>query len=175
MTILEFVKKYTDANSEKIKDQMLRSRVKRTYCPIIEKRTILQIMLDNSIVTTDVGVKYIDMTTSRINYTMSLIALYTDLKVDSNDDGKGMINEDYDALIESGLVGKICEIIGESELREFASINADIIQNFQASQGSLEAMLARFLVVFSEKVGVAAGIVLENMDRIMPKLAEELK
>lgn len=179
MTVLEFIDKYNKANSDKVKEQMLRSHIKRTYCPVLEKRVILQIMLDNSISVTDAGVKYIDMNASRINYTMALIALYTDLVVDKDPDKTdkegnpaGMINEDYDALTEYGITAKICEAIGVDEIAEFSAVNADLIQNFNASEGSVQATLARYLVVFAEKMGVAAGVVLENMDRIMPKIAE---
>lgn len=182
MTVLEFIDKYTKANSEKAKEQMLRSHIKRTYCPILEKRTILQIMLDNSVVTTDTGVKYIDMTTSRINYTMALIALYTDLTIDkdpdrTDKDGKpiGRINECYDGLMESGLIGEICKIIGEIEITEFSAINSDIMQNFESSQGSTQALFSRLWAVTSQKIGVAMGVVMENIDRIMPRITEKLK
>ena len=170
MTILEFVEKYNNLNSDKAKEQMLKSHIKRTYCPIIEKRVVLGTMLDNSIKTTDRGVKYIDMTVSRINYTMALIALYTDLRIDQNEDKKGMIDECYDSLVQNNLIQKICVMIGENEITEFASINADIIHNFEASQGSLQAIVADYLFIFAEKVGVAAGVVLENMDNIMQKI-----
>lgn len=182
MTILEFIDKYNNTTSEKIKEEMLKKHIKRTYCPIIEKRTILQIMLNNSVSVTNTGVKYIDMNVSRINYTMALIALYTDLTVDkdpekTDKDGNpvGMINEDYDVLTEYGITAKICEIIGVNEIAEFSAVNSDLIQNFNMSEGSIQATISRYLVVFAEKMGVAAGIVLENMDRIMPKIAKELK
>lgn len=170
MTILEFAEKYNNLNSDKAKDQMLRSHIKRTYCPIVEKRFVLQTMLDKSINTTDVGVKYIDMTVSRINYTMALVALYTDLKIDQSENGQGLINECYDALTQNSIIQNICVILGEDEIREFAAINSDIRQNFESSHGSLQATLAGYLAVFAEKAGVAAGVVLENMDNIMQKI-----
>lgn len=182
MTILEFIDKYNKTTSEKIKEEMLKKHIKRTYCPILEKRTILQIMLDNSVSVTDTGVKYIDMTASRINYTMALIALYTDFSVDKDPDKTdkdgnpmGMINEDYDGLMESGLLIKICEEIGEQELTEFSAINTDLMRNFEASQSSTQALLSRMFAVVSERIGVAAGVVMENIDRIMPKIANGLK
>ena len=182
MTILEFIDKYNKTTPEKIKEEMLKKHIKRTYCPILEKRTILQIMLNNSISVADTGVKYIDMTASRINYTMALIALYTDLKVDkdvekTDKDGNPivMINEDYDSLTQYVITAKICEISGVDEIAEFSAINADLMQNFNSSEGSIQSTLARYLFLFAEKMGVAAGVVLENMDRIMPKIFESIK
>lgn len=146
MTIMEFCEKYKNMNSDKAKGQMVDSHIKRKYCPVIEKMTILQMMLDNSVRESENGIKYIDMMTSKINYTLAMVALYTDLTVDKKEvNGKevGANFEDYDALIETGLVGVICAAIGEEEMKEFSTVNSMLIGNFERSEGSLEAYVGR--------------------------------
>lgn len=146
MTIIEFCEKYKNMNSDKAKEQMVTAHVKRKYCPILEKRLILQMMIDNSVMTSDSGIKFIDMMTSKINYTLALIALYTDLIIDKKEvNGKevGENYECYDALIESNAIGAVCEEIGEAEIKEFSSVNATLIDNFERSEGSFEAYMGR--------------------------------
>ena len=79
MTVLEFVDKYSKLNSAKAKEEMVKSIVKRTYCPILEKRIVLENLLNNSVSTTEFGLKYVDMFVSKLNYTLSLIIIYTNL------------------------------------------------------------------------------------------------
>ena len=159
MTILEFVKKYNDLTSDKLKDAMLKSHIKRNYCPVIEKRTILQMMLDSSVVVSESGIKYIDMMTSRINYTVAMVVLYTDLTVDTDEEGKGMTFNIYDALVESGLISKICEFIGLEEVKEFSNVNSMLITNFEKSEGSLEAFCASALKKFVQVMGDAVELI----------------
>ena len=146
MTIIDFCKKYTDLNSEKAKEQMLRSHIKRTYCPVLEKRMMLQMMLDRAKATSDDGIRYIDMMVSKINYTLGMIVLYTDLTVDKKEiDGKevGANYECYDALISSGVLAPICGCIGENEMQELSNINSMLIDNFEKTEGSLCGFLSR--------------------------------
>ena len=152
MTIMEFCEKYKNMNSDKAREQIINSHIKRKYCPVIEKMTILQIMLDKAIATSDSGIRYINMMTSKINYTLAMIALYTDLNIDNDEDGKGRNFDDYDALVESGLVRVICAAIGEQEMQEFSNVNATLISNFERSEGSFEAYLGRTIEGIKQRV-----------------------
>jgi hypothetical protein len=148
-------------NSDKAREQMIQSHIKRKYCPVLEKRLILQMMLDNAVSISETGIKYIDMMTSKINYTLAMIALYTDLTVDKkNVDGKevGANFECYDALTESGLVGVICEIIGEYEIKELSSVNAMLVSNFEKSKGSFEAYLSGIIIDIKRSLGDISDI-----------------
>ena len=159
MTILEFVDKYNGLTSEQLRNGLIESHIKRKYCPVLEKKTILQMMLDGAVVISETGIQYIDMVTSRINYTMALVILYTDLSVDKDKDNKGRTYDSYDALVSSGIVTKLCEFIGIDEIKEFSSINTMLIENFDKSQGSLEAFCAsvvkKFVQTMSDVVELA--------------------
>jgi hypothetical protein len=139
-------------NSDKAREQMINSHIKRKYCPVIEKMTILQLMLEKAIATSDSGIRYINMMTSKINYTLAMIALYTDLKIDNDEDGKGRNLDDYDTLVESGVVGVICAAIGEQEMQEFSNVNAMLISNFERSEGSFEVYLGRAIEGIKQRV-----------------------
>ena len=138
MTILEFVEKYENMSSEKIKEEMVKGHVTRKYSPIVEKRIALQTLLESSIVD-----GYVDMVLSRINYTLSLPILYTDLDVDVSPSGASMRFEIYDAVMRSGLIGKICEEIGQAEIEELSTINSLLIQNYDNRETSTGAIIRK--------------------------------
>ena len=149
MTVLEFIDKYTKANSEKAKEQMLRSHIKRTYCPILEKKYVLSMFIDGCVID-----GYIDMIYSKINYTVALIKLYTDLDIDRNSEDKSMNVEIYDSLVQNCLVEKICELIGIEEVKELSGINALLIQDYNEKNTSLSSMI-RNLMKDVENVAIA--------------------
>lgn len=158
MTILEFVEKYDALTSDKLRNGFVESHIRRTYCPVLEKITILQMMLDGSIATSETGIKYINMMTSRINYTVALVVLYTDLTVDTDEKNIGRTYDCYDALVKSGLVAKICEAVGIDEVKEFSDVNSMLIANFEKSQGSLEAFCADALKKFVQTISDAVDL-----------------
>lgn len=158
MTILEFVEKYNALTSETLKNGLIETHIRRKYCPVLEKRTILQMMLDSAVMTSETGIQYIDMMTSRINYTVAMIVLYTDLTVDADKDNNGRTYESYDALVKSGLVAKFCEAIGIDEVKEFSDVNSMLIANFEKSKGSLEAFCANALKKFVQTIGDAVDL-----------------
>ena len=166
MTILEFVEKYKNMNSEKIKSDMLKHHVTRTYCPILQKRYVLNTMLNSSVVKKDNGFKYIDMMLSRINYTLVLVVLYTDLEMDRDEDGTARNFDAYDALVENNLVAKICEVVGEDEISELATINSTVIANFENSEGSLNQIISEAIYNASQKFGVITATALEYLDEM---------
>lgn len=166
MTVIEFCKKYAQLENEKEKLELLSSVIKRTYTPILEKRVILQKMLDQSIVEQENGVRYIDMLVSRINYTMALIILYTNLEIDSKD-GKGRTEDMYDSLIKNNIVSDICEYIGTQEMAELNSVNKSIIDTFYNQYGSTEAFVGNAIANIGQKIGVASGWVIQQIDEII--------
>ena len=149
MTVLEFIDKYNKANSDKVKEQMLRSHIKRTYCPVLEKKYVLSMFIDGCVID-----GYIDMVYSKINYTIALIKLYTDLDIDRDSEDKSMNVEIYDSLVQNCLVEKICEIIGIEEVKELSGINALLIQDYNEKNISLSSMI-RNLMKDVENVAIA--------------------
>lgn len=167
MTVLEFCEKYNNITSEKIKIEMIKGIIKRTYCPIQEKRLVLKAMLDSSIIEEAHG-KYIDLVSSRISYTISLIILYTTLKPDTSEDGnEAKIHEIYDELIKTDIVERICEQLGEKEVSEFSTINELIIQNFYNAYTSPYAVVGHFANKIGQRIGIGIGYALEQLDILM--------
>lgn len=165
MTVLEFCEEYSQAE-EKGKMDLLSLIIKRTYTPVLEKRVILQKMLDQSVVEQENGVRYIDMLVSRINYTMALIILYTNLEIDLKD-GKGRTEDMYDSLVKNNIVSDICEYIGTQEMAELNSVNKSIIDTFYNQYGSTEAFIGNAIANIGQKIGVASGWVIQQIDEII--------
>lgn len=140
MTVLEFIDKYNKANSDKVKEQMLRSHIKRTYSPVLEKKYVLSMFIDGCVVD-----GYIDMVYSKINYTIALIKLYTDLDIDRDSNDKPMNVEIYDSLISNNLVEKICECIGDNEIKELSSMNMLLIQDYNERNTSITSIIKEFI------------------------------
>ena len=166
MTVIEFCEKYAQLENEKEKLELLSSVIKRTYTPVLEKRVVLQKMLDRSIVEQENGVRYIDMLVSRINYTMALIILYTNLEIDSKD-GTGRTEDMYDSLVQYDIVSDICEYIGTKEMAELNSVNKSIIDTFYNQYGSTEAFIGNAIAAIGQKIGVASGWVIQQIDEII--------
>lgn len=177
MTILEFIDKYNGLTNEDEKTSLMKTIVKRTYCPIAEKYIVLQKMIDKSVNTEPNGFKYIDMFVSKINYTLALIIMYTSLFIDhdENDENNNSdlnenhvpIYEIYDALTESGLLFKIVNYIGEEEAKELDSVNSLLMENFYNRYGSVSAVVGNAIYNFSQMAGVAAGYVVEELDKTL--------
>lgn len=140
MTVLEFIDKYNKANSDKVKEQMLRSHIKRTYCPVLEKKYVLSMFIDGCVID-----GYIDMVYSKINYTIALIKLYTDLDIDRDSNNKSMNVEIYDSLTNNNLVESICEYIGVNEIKELSNINMLLIQDYNDRNNSIVSMIKEFI------------------------------
>lgn len=160
MTVLEFVDKYSKLNSAKAKEEMVKSIVKRTYCPILEKRIVLENLLNNSASTTEFGLRYIDMFVSKLNYTLSLIIIYTDLELDLEEDSENKaakVSDIYDGLINSGLLEQICVLIGEKELKELTSINEMLINNFYEINTSPQAIISEVLTLILQLVSYVSN------------------
>lgn len=75
LTVKEFCRRYDMLKTDEQKSNFVQSMIYRTYCPVLEKKIILQTMLDKTIVSGKNGVEYIDMFLSKINFaTAELVA-----------------------------------------------------------------------------------------------------
>ena len=159
--VTEFVKQYKELTDDKLKDRKIKSVIRRTYCPILEKKIILDLMLSKSI--NEEGSKYIDLFVNRINFVAAIISLYTNLLPEKDDDGIARTYEMYDLLVENGILNRILENIGEREISELTSINDVVMDNWYASNTSTEAYVSNLLETASRKFGVYIGAGLEKM------------
>lgn len=169
-TISEFMKKYNQLSSTESKEKMIKAAIRRTYVPVIEKKLILDLMVQKSVQENDI--KYIDMFVSRINFIAAIITLYTTLLPDKDEDDNPKTFEMYDALVENGILDIILEEIGEREFSELTSINGTIMDNWHATNASTEAYIHNLAETVSHKFGVAAGA---GMEKLADVLDDEVK
>ena len=165
----EFIRRYNLLKTDEQRDEFVRNIIWRTYCPVLEKKLVLQTILDKSIITGKNGVQYIDMFLSKINMTTTILILYTKLNIVKTDDSTTNAFQDYDLLFENGLLDQICAIVGEHELNELMTINGLLMDNFHDENKTMEAYSAKYTEAFATTVGVFAN---EGISELMKYITE---
>ena len=160
MKLLEFVEKNNNMANNTLKEQLL-SKIKITpYVSIIKKDAYAQLIVDKTTFEQeaydDNGVtKYRKTDKIRVNsvaqyvqFCRAVIELYTDLKIDDDDD-KGFI-KGYDALKSSGLLDilmvgsdKADPLIPMSELSEFKTILTMKQSDTQFNETTTKAFISK--------------------------------
>lgn len=157
ITVKEFVDKYIKLSSDSLKDKLVESIIYRTYVPILEKKLFLQAVFDKSLTGQEPN-RYVDVFVNKINVTIAILQLYTDLdfkKTKNDKDTKMFV--DYDLLAENDLLNKIFNQIPESELKSFLSINDQITETFYNEHNSTESFLTKLADRFSVTFGAIAN------------------
>lgn len=165
----EFIRRYNLLKTDEQRDEFVRNIIWRTYCPVLEKKLVLQTILDKSITTGKNGVQYIDMFLSKINMTTTILILYTKLNIVKTDDSTTNAFQDYDLLFENGLLDQICAIVGEHELNELMTINGLLMDNFHEENKNIEAYIAKYTEAFATTIGVFAN---EGISELMKYITE---
>lgn len=165
----EFIRRYNLLKTDEQRDEFVKNIIWRTYCPVLEKKLVLQTILDKSITTEKNGVKYIDMFLSKINMTTTILILYTKLNIVKTDDSTTNAFQDYDLLFENGLLDQICAIVGEHELDELMTINGLLMDNFHEENKNIEAYIAKYTEAFATTIGVFAN---EGISELMKYITE---
>ena len=155
--VKEFVRRYDMLKTDEQKEEFVKSIIWRTYCPILEKKVILQTMADKTIVRNENNVTYIDCFLQKVNMVTSILLLYTKLNISKDEDSETNAYDDYDMLFERDLLNKICAHIGERELKELMSVQGTILENYNAEHSSLEAQITKYINMFATTVGVFAN------------------
>lgn len=144
MKISEFVKKYNTLTNEQAKIKLAKSIMKTDYIGIVTKRAILQNAIEKSAIDKGVIV-YVDSLTSKINFAISIILLYTNLEFEKKDDGTTDTFGGYDLLMKNNLFDVIIGLIGESEIDELGGVNASLLENYYTENSSTAAMILRYI------------------------------
>lgn len=169
LTVKEFCRRYDMLKTDEQKSNFVQSMIYRTYCPVLEKKIILQTMLDKTIVSGKNGVEYIDMFLSKINFATAILLLYTKFNVSKNEDSETNAFQDYDLLIERGFLDVISTSIGEDELNELTTINGLLMDNFYAENKTIEAFIAKYTQAFATTFGMFAD---EGISELMKYIKE---
>lgn len=168
--VTDFVKKYNEVKSADLKTKQVQGIMKRTYCPILEKKKILDLMLDKSVVEDDI--KHIDMFVNKLNFYSAIISIYTNIAPEKDENGIVKSYEMYDLLIENNIMSTILEIIGERELGELTSVNGLLLDTWHMKNTSSEAYVNNLVETASQKLGTYAGF---GMDKLADVLSDEKK
>ena len=174
ISVSAFVERYNKLTNGQLKSKYITEHIKTTYAPLLSKMTILNMMNEKAVVD-DSGIKYIDLTISKLNLTMAILVLYTDIEPDKKENEDGTTTpltwEAYDALKSSGLLEGITEHIGE-DITELLSVQKNVMDTWYTKNNSTEAYIANLVEAASHTLGVYAGF---GMDKLADVLGDEKK
>ena len=171
--VTDFVKNYNSRTSDKLKSDYITSIMKRNYCPILEKKMILNLMLEKSITEDDMPT--IDMFVNKLNFYAAIISLYTYIIPDKDENGIVKSYEMYDLLVENDLINQILGRIGERELGELTSINGLLLDNWCAKNTSTEAYVNNIIDTASRRFGISLELMLDKLTDILEDDAKTKK
>jgi hypothetical protein len=151
ISVQEFVDKYKACDFLD-KNTYVCSIINRYYVPVLEKKLVLETLLNKCVVKGDNGVMYIDMFLNKINLFTAIMILYTDLNVIKNDSNLSNTFSDYDLLEENGLITLITDSIG-NDINNLIEINNILIEQWNQSYSSTAAFIGRVSNSFSVTLG----------------------
>lgn len=165
--VKEFCRRYDLAKTDDAKQQMLNGIIWRKYCPVLEKKVILQTMFEKTIVTGPNGVSHMDYFLSKVNMVTTTLILYTKLIVTKNEDSETTAFDDYDMLRQRDLMNQIWEIIGQDELDELLNINGLIMNNYVEENKTADAYVAKYIDAAANTIGMFLGEGLKELVGVM--------
>lgn len=142
LTVKQFCEHFEKLNSEDAKQRYVKSVIRRTYAPFVEKMMLCKQMAEKSVRITDQGVGYVDMCANKLNIIGVIIGLYTTLTYDKDKEGKPDVAGCYDALQKSKSLESFISIIGE-DITELMSVNGTCLDSINAEFCSLQAFVSR--------------------------------
>lgn len=163
--VTDFVNKCRTLTNEKLKNDYIASIMKRSYCPILEKKSVLDLMLEKSL--TGEENKTIDLFVNKLNFYAAIILLYTYIIPDKDEKGVPKSYEMYDLLMEHNLMNSILEHIGEREIGELTSINGLLLDNWYANNTSTKAYVNEVVNTASRRFGIAGDLILEKLTEVL--------
>lgn len=163
--VTQFVKEYSEIANEGQRKQYLKKHITRTYCPLLEKMNMLKVMNEKSVVNNENG-KYIDMTVSKLNTVISILILYTDIRIDKYENEKPQSWLCYDLLKSTKLLNKIIEFIGE-DIEELMLVQKEIMDTWYTQNTSVEAFVRDMINKAVDRFGMVSGIGMEELSKIL--------
>ncbi len=169
ITVKEFIKGYKKLSNPELITKYVSSHITRTYAPLLTKKEVLTLMCEKSVA--EDKIKYIDMTVNKLNLIMTILALYTDIVVEKDKDGKVLSWEAYDELKLSGALDIILSSIG-SDIDELLVVQKEVLDTWHMKNDSTEAYIKQLIEFASRKIGVYAGV---GMEKLSEALNDETK
>lgn len=166
MKISVFIEKYNELSSDTAKTQFVKKIVKTNYAGIVAKRAILQNSVNKSVI--DKGsIVYVDSLTSKINFAVSIVLLYTILEFDKKESGEVDVFGGYDLLMKNNIFDAIIAIVGESEIEELAGVHSSLLDNFYNENSSTQATLIRQINLVFKTFSGMLNKLLETVDKTL--------
>lgn len=164
----EFIKKYTSLSGEQAKLGVVKGIMKRTYCPILEKKILIELMVEKS--KGEGKTAYIDMVLAKVNFYMAIIGLYTNLEIEKDDKGVPKTFEAYDELTKADAFNAILNELGEKELGELMSVNDAALNTWHTKNTSTAAFISDLVekvsMIFSAGLGKELGSITEMFNEL---------
>lgn len=164
--VSQFVKEYSEITNEGQRKQYLKKHITRTYCPLFEKMNMLKIMNDKAVVDNEDTEKYINMTVSKLNTMIAVLILYTDIKVEKDEENKPKTWECYDLLQSTGVFSKILEFIGK-DIEELMLVQKEVMDTWHMKNSSTRAFITSLVNKSVDRFGVVAGAGMQELSNIL--------
>lgn len=176
--VSKFVADFNKVTSTDTKLSIVKKHVTSHYASLLLKNNVLTLMNDKSIAEGKHG-KYINLTASKLNFVMAILALYTDLTPDKTTDAEGKeiakSYESYDLLKESGALDMILNEIG-ADIQELLTVQSEVMDTWTAQNCSTAAFISDLVekvsMIFSAGLGKELGSITEMFNELP---AEEKK
>lgn len=160
LTVKQFCEHFEKLNSDDAKQRYVKSVIRRTYAPFVEKMALCKQMAEKSVRITDQGVGYVDMCANKLNIIGVIIGLYTTLTYDKDKEGKPDVAGCYDALYRTGTMDAILNCI-EADVNELMTINGTCLDSINAEFCSVQSYIARQI----EKMSFIMGALENYMEK----------
>ena len=168
ISVKDFVKSFAEASPLEYQ-QLVDSIIKRTYVPLIEKNTLLTVMFNKAVVSNGV-VKAIDYTADYVNYIVSILTMYTNIKFKENGN---TIFDDYDMLRSSGALEAIMQTIPPSEIEEISMIHDFIKTEFYEREKGASFYLSKLFKTLEILGGTAISTLLNTIENDESEMSED--
>lgn len=161
MTVKQFAEKYSKCTSDAVKAGMLSTASVKHYLPITEKRDLIENTLHFDLLNFDNSFVTFNSIDKMVTFMGSIIAGYTDFEREDP-------YEDFDVLMETGLMSNIIAEIG-SDVDAYRDLFEMRLNDYIRDNNSLEAITANKL----GEVVTPVKSILESIDGIINDLTFE--
>lgn len=162
--ITEFIEHFNSLQSDTLKQKYVSSIITRKYVPILEKRYLLQLMCEKSVV--EESIKSIDLVVNKVNFIMAILGLYTSIVCERDENDVPKSFEAYDLIKQNDVFQFIAMAIG-SDLDELLSINQEVLDTWYATNTSTKAYVNEVVETASRKFGITVEVLLDKLTEIL--------
>ena len=159
MKLNSFIQKYDAFETDEERFEFLKSHIKRTYVPFMEKNTMAERAAKSSCVFEDKYEKHSSI--FDMFQKLDMFEAYTDIEFDRVKDGQAVVDKVYDTLQMRGLFDKLD--IPEREYEEFDMIYYQQLMDLGAKYTSQYAMNEKM----AERINNVFKVINENLESFL--------